>query len=45
LGEVKLVAQTMLTVSIAFIDALSGFLSTIYAELTNNENKTSETEA
>jgi hypothetical protein len=44
-GEAKLVAQTMLATSVAFLDALSAFLSTFYVELTNDERKTSGTEA
>jgi hypothetical protein len=40
-GEAKLVAQTMLATSVAFVEALSAFLSDFYGELTNDENKTS----
>jgi hypothetical protein len=45
LEEAKLVTQTMLATSVAFLDALSAFLSAFYDELTNDENKTSGTEA
>jgi hypothetical protein len=44
-GETKLVAQTILATSVAFVDTLSAFLSTFYGELTNDKNKTSGTEA
>jgi hypothetical protein len=44
-GEAKLVAQTMLTTSVAFVEAVSAFLSNFYAELINDENRTGPTEA
>jgi hypothetical protein len=44
-GKAKLVAQTMLATSVSFVDALSAFLSTFYGEFTNDEKKTSGTEA
>jgi hypothetical protein len=44
-GEAKLVAQTMLATSVAFVEALSAFLSNFYGELTNDENKTNGKEA
>jgi hypothetical protein len=44
-GQAKLGAQTILVTSVAFVDALSAFLSTLYGELTNDENKTSGSEA
>jgi hypothetical protein len=39
--EAKLVAQTMLTATVTFVEVLSAFLSSFYSELTNDENKTS----
>jgi hypothetical protein len=44
-GEVKLAAQMMLATSLAFVDALSAFLSTFYGESMYDENKASGTEA
>jgi hypothetical protein len=44
-GQAKLVARTILPTSVALVGALVAFLSTCYGELTNDENKTSETEA
>jgi hypothetical protein len=44
-GVAKLMAQTMLTSSVAFVDVLSAFPSTFYGELANDENKTICTEA
>jgi hypothetical protein len=40
LEEAKLVTQTMLATSVAFLDALRAFLSVFYDELTNDESKT-----
>jgi hypothetical protein len=39
------VAQTTLATSVAFVEALSAFLSDFYGESTNDENKTSGKEA
>jgi hypothetical protein len=41
-GEAKVVIQTMLATSVAFVDALSAFLSIFYSEFTNNEKETTE---
>jgi hypothetical protein len=40
-----LVAQTIIVTSVAFVDALSAFLSAFHGEMTNDEYKTSGTEA
>jgi hypothetical protein len=44
-GEAKLAAQTMLATSVAFVEALSAFLSNFHGELTNDEKRTSGKEA
>jgi hypothetical protein len=45
IGGSQALAQKMLTTSIAFVEALSAFLFSFYSELTNDDNKTSGTEA
>jgi hypothetical protein len=44
-GETELVAYAMLATSVTFVEALSAFLSNIFGQLTNDENKTSGKEA